>query len=188
MVLGVPVAVQLALQPLLRLGTAVPFQPALDRAGSGVEDEAGVRAQPLRVEQLGGVAARVPGAHAHGPVGEGGGDEVGDEAIELEPVPKLRVRRPVIAPLPAELLSLHAEDRGDDDRAGLVEQPVRLRLTSAEGRGRVEAVEESVAVEEEQSVLRATLRREEEQLELVGRQQLMVVEAEHDLAVALGQV
>jgi hypothetical protein len=45
-----------------------------------------------------------------------------------------------------------------------------------------------VAVEEEQPILRATLGGEEEQLELVGRQQLMVVEAEHALTVALGQV
>jgi hypothetical protein len=56
-VFGVPVAVQLALEPLLGLGAAVPLQPALNRAPSGVEDEAGVRAQPLGVEQLGRVAA-----------------------------------------------------------------------------------------------------------------------------------
>jgi hypothetical protein len=65
-------------------------------------------------------------------VGEGGCDQVGDDAIELEPVPKLRVRGPVGAALPTEPLSLHAEDRGDEDRARLVEQPVRLRLARAE--------------------------------------------------------
>jgi hypothetical protein len=111
---------------------AVPLQPALDRARRGVEDEAAVRAQPLGVEQLGGVAARVPVADAHARVGQGGGDEVGDEAVELEPVAELRMRGPVIAAVPAEPLSLDAEDGGDDDRAGLVEQPVRLRLAGAE--------------------------------------------------------
>jgi hypothetical protein len=110
------------------------------------------------------------------------------EAVELEPVAELRVRGPVIAALPAELLSLHTQHCSDEDRARLVEQPVRLRLAGAERRGRIEAVEQPVTVEEEQPILRATLRGEEEQLELVGRQQLVAVEAEHDLAVALGQV
>jgi hypothetical protein len=65
---------------------------------------------------------------------------------------------------------------------------VPLRLTGTERRWRVEAVEQPVPVEEEQPVLRTTLRGEEKQPELAGREQLMVVQAEHDLAVAPGQV
>jgi hypothetical protein len=80
---------------------------------------------------------------------------------------------PVVAALPAELLAFDAELRGDQDRARLVEQPVRLWLAVAERCGRVEAVEHAMAVEEQQPILRATRRREEQQRQLIGRQQLL---------------
>ena len=98
------------------------------------------------------------------------------------------MRAPVVAPLPAELLALDVVHGGDQERAGLVEQPVRLRLTRAERRRRVEAIEHAVAVEEEQPVLGSAPRREEEQLQLIGRQHPVPVQVERDLPVALGQM
>ncbi len=98
------------------------------------------------------------------------------------------MRAPVVAPLPAELLALEVVHGGDQERAGLVEQPVRLRLTRAERRRRVEAIEHAVAVEEEQPVLGSPSRREEEQLQLIGRQHPVPVQVERDLPVALGQM
>jgi hypothetical protein len=74
-------------------------------------------------------------------------------------VPELWVRRPVIAPLPAELLPLHTQHRGDEDGARLVEQPVPLGLRAGERRGRIEPVEEPVTVEKER---RSCARRFEE--------------------------
>jgi len=65
---------------------------------------------------------------------------------------------------------------------------VRVRFADDDRRGRIEAVEHALAVEEQQPVLRPPLRGEDEQLQLFGRQQLLVVEAESDLPVALGQV
>jgi hypothetical protein len=95
-------------------------------------------------------------------IDERGRDEVGDEAVRLQPVYQLPVRAPVVAALPAEPLALHAEQGGDQMGAGLVEQPVRLRLAGTEARGRVEAIEHPLPVEEEQPVLRAPPRREED--------------------------
>jgi hypothetical protein len=82
---------------------------------------------------------------------------------------ELGVRGPVVAPLPSELLTLHPEHGGDEQRARLVEQPVRLRLAGAEARGRVEAIDHALAVEEDQPILRTTLRREEQQRQLIRR-------------------
>lgn len=65
---------------------------------------------------------------------------------------------------------------------------MRLRLTGAERRRRVEAIEHAVAVEVEQSVLRPAAGREEEQLQLLGRQHPVPIQVERDLPVALGQV
>ena len=128
-----------------------------------------------------------PRPHRQRRLGERGG-EVGDEAVDLEPVRQLPVRAPVVAPLPAEPLALHPERGGDEVGTGLVEQPVRLRLAGAEARRRVEAIEHPLAVEEEQPVLRAPLGGEEEQRHLIGRQQLLLIEAERDLPIALCHV
>lgn len=98
------------------------------------------------------------------------------------------MRAPVLATLPGELLAVEVEAGGHQVGAGLVEQPVRLRLTGAAVRGGIEAIEHALPVEEEQPVLRSTLRCEEQERQLVGRQQLLVVEAECDLPVALGQM
>jgi hypothetical protein len=65
---------------------------------------------------------------------------------------------------------------------------VRLRLAGGEARGRVEAIEHTLAVEEEQPVLRPPRGGEEEQRQLIGRQQLLLVETERDLPIALCQV
>jgi hypothetical protein len=87
------------------------------------------------------------------------------------------------AALPAEPLALHAEHGGDEVGAGLVEQPVRLRLASAEARGRVEAIEQGRAA----GPARAASRRRE-QRQLTGRRQLLLEETERDLPIALCQV
>jgi hypothetical protein len=130
----------------------------------------------------------VPGGDSEFRVGQRRRDELGDEAIDPEPMSELRMRAPVLAPLPEKLLALEIEAGGDEERARFVEQPVRLWLARAKAGGRVEAVEHPVAVEEEQAVLRPTAGAEEEQPELVGRQHLLVVKAERELPVALCQV
>jgi hypothetical protein len=71
--------------------------------------------------------------------------------------------RPVVAPLPAEPLALHAEQGGDEVGAGLVEQPVRLRFACAGVRRWVQAIEHPPAVEEKQPLLRAPRGGEEKQ-------------------------
>ena len=73
-------------------------------------------------------------------------------------------------------------------RTGFVEQPVRLWLAGAERRGPVEAIEHAPSVEEEHPVLGPPLRGEEEGCQLIGRQQLLLVEAERDLPIALSHV
>jgi hypothetical protein len=156
-----PVVVEFLGQPRLCFGAAVPLQPALDRALGAVEQEAGVGPQQrlhLFVEPCRSVAGGVPGGHTERRRCQGGSDQVGDEAVRLQPVQQLRVRCPVVAPLPAEPLALDAEDPGDEDRPGLIDQPVRLRLAGAERGRRVEAVDHAMAVEEQQPILRATLR------------------------------
>lgn len=90
------------------------------------------------------------------------------------------------APSPAA--SAPPRHRRDENGAGLVQQPVRLRLAGAEAGGRVEAVEHPVAIQEQQPVLRPALRGEVEERELVGRQHLLVVEAQGYLPVTLGQM
>ena len=72
--------------------------------------------------------------------------------------------------------------------ASLVEQPVRLRFSGAERRRRIEAIEHALPVEEQQAVLRPSPRAEEQERQLVGGQQLLVVQGERDLPVALGQM
>src|SRR5581483_5959864 len=72
--------------------------------------------------------------------------------------------------------------------AGLIEQPVRLRLAGLEPGRWVEAVEHALPIQEQQPILRSTLRREGQQRQLVGSQHLLVVQAERDLPVALGQM
>jgi len=59
-------------------------------------------------------------------------------------------------------------------------------LPEPNGAGRVEAIEHTVPVEEEQPVLRPPSRREEEQLQLIRGQDAVPVEVERDLPVALG--
>jgi hypothetical protein len=98
------------------------------------------------------------------------------------------MRAPVVTPLPAELLALEVVHRGDEDRARLVEQPVRLRLARTEGRWRVEAIEHTVPVVKLLAVLGSSSRGEEEQLQLIGRQDTVPVQVERDLPVALGQM
>jgi hypothetical protein len=170
---------------------AYPFDVAIgDLNGDSRADLATVNTDPLRwppeqrlgVHEQGRWELRGQGRT------ERGGDEVGDEAVHLQPVRQLSVRAPVVAPLPAEPLAFDAEHGGDQVGAGLVEQPVRLRLAGAEARGRVEAIEHTLAVEEEQPVLRPPRGGEEEQRQLIGRQQLLLVEAERDLPIALCQV
>ncbi|MFY9578963.1 MAG: hypothetical protein WAQ33_06520 [Gaiellaceae bacterium] len=101
---------------------------------------------------------------------------------------ELRMRGPVVTAPPAELLALEPEHRADEDRARLVQQPVRLRLAGTEWRGRIEAIDDAIAMQEQQPILRTTPRREKEQLQLIRGQQLLVVENECDLAVTLGQM
>jgi hypothetical protein len=93
-----------------------------------------------------------------------------------------------VAALPAELLAFDTSRGGDENRAGLVEQPVRLRLAQPIRPRRVEAIEHALVVEEAKSILGSAFRAEEEQRQLVGRQQLVLVERERDRAVAFGQV
>jgi hypothetical protein len=95
---------------------------------------------------------------------------------------------PVVAALPAELLAFDAELRGDQDRARLVEQPVRGWLTGTERSRRVEAVEHAKPIKEQQPILRPTPRREEQQRQLIGSEQLLLVEHPDDFAVTLGQM
>ncbi|HET8606009.1 MAG TPA: hypothetical protein VFL66_03165 [Gaiellaceae bacterium] len=101
---------------------------------------------------------------------------------------ELRMRAPVLATLPGELLAVEVEAGGHQVGASLVKEPVRLRLTSTTARGGIEAIEHALPIEEQQPVLRSTPRGEEQQRQLVGEQHLLVVEAECDLPVALGQM
>jgi hypothetical protein len=84
--------------------------------------------------------------------------------------------------------AVEGEAGGHQVGAGIVEQPVRLRLAGLEPRRWVEAVEHALPVQEQQPILRSTLRREEQQRQLVGGENLLVVQAERDLPVALGQM
>jgi hypothetical protein len=95
---------------------------------------------------------------------------------------------PVVAALPAELLALHTERGAHENRAGLVQQPMRLRLPQPVRARRVEAVEHALVVEEAQTVLGSAFRAEEQQRQLVGGEQLVLIQRERDRAVALGQV
>ena len=95
---------------------------------------------------------------------------------------------PVVAALPPELLALDPEPSGDEDRACFVEQPVCLHLPQAERRGRVEAIDHALAVEEEQPILGSTPRREEQQLKLIRRQYLLLEQHVSDLPITLGQM
>lgn len=65
---------------------------------------------------------------------------------------------------------------------------MRLRLTGAEPGGRVEAVEHAMTVEEQQPILCPTLRREEQQRELIRRQHLLLEQHPDDLPVTFGQM
>ena len=151
-----------------------------------MQKQSGVGTDTL-LEPLGRRPRPGPYPHGHAWVTARGGDEVGDKT-GLEPVRQLPVRAPIVAGLPAEALALHAERGGDEMRTGFVEQPVRLWLAGAERRGRVEAIEHAPSVEEEQLVLGPPLRGEEEECQLIGRQQLLLVEAERDLPIALCHV
>jgi hypothetical protein len=96
------------------------------------------------------------------------GDQIGDEAVDLQPVGELRMRGPVVASPPVEVTAIDAEAGGHQVGAGLVEQPVRLRLAGVELRRRVEAIEHALPIQEQQTVLGSTLRAEEEQRQLIG--------------------
>ena len=79
-------------------------------------------------------AASTGGHHAptpRSPDAERGHDQIDKEAVHLQLVGELRMRAPVVATLPAELLPLEPEHRSDQQRARLIEQPVRLRLPRA---------------------------------------------------------
>jgi hypothetical protein len=52
---------------------------------------------------------------------------------------------------------------------------------------RIETIEHAPPVQEQQPILGSTLRREEQQRQLIGSQDLLVVQAERDLPVALCQ-
>jgi hypothetical protein len=78
-------------------------------------------------------------------------------------------RAPVLAALPAQLLALHATHRRHQQRTGFIQEPVRLRLASAEPRRRIEAVDDALAIEKQQPILRTTLRREIQQRQLIRR-------------------
>jgi hypothetical protein len=64
----------------------------------------------------------------------------------------------------------------DQHRSGFVEQPMGFRLPGAERSRGVEAIENTVAVEEQQPILRPAPGREEEQLQRVGRQHAVPVQ------------
>src|SRR6266536_2640252 len=100
----------------------------------------------------------------------------------------LRMRAPFVATTPAQLLALEAEHRRDQDRARLIEQPVRLRLPGPEWQRRIETIDDTVPVQEQQPILRTPPRREEKQLQLIGREYLLLVENERDLPVTLSQM
>jgi hypothetical protein len=57
----------------------------------------------------------------------------------------------------AELLALNAQHRCHKQRARLVQEPMRLRLTRAEPRRLEEAVDDALAVKERQPILRSPL-------------------------------
>ena len=98
------------------------------------------------------------------------------------------MRAPVVAALPTKLLTLLAQRSADEDRASLVQQPVRLRLAQPIRPWRVEAIEHALVVEEAQPVLGSAFGAEKEQRQLVGGEQLVLIQRERDRAVALRQV
>src|SRR5712691_3062407 len=98
------------------------------------------------------------------------------------------MRAPVLTPLPWKVAAVEVKAGGHQVGASLIEQPVRLRLPSAEPRRRIEAIEHALPIQKQQPILRTTLRAEEQQRQLVGREQVLVEEAKRDLPVALGQM
>jgi hypothetical protein len=191
LVLGLAVAAQLLVEPVERLGAAVPLQQQIDRATRCGEDELGVGADGAAhacAEAGRGRPRPKPGDDPDCRIAERRGDQVGDEAVDLQPVCELRVRGPVVAALPVELAAVEVEAGGHQVGAGLVEQLVRLRLAGLEPRLRIEAIEHALPIQKQQPILGSTLRREEQQRQLLRGQDLLVVEAERDLSVALGQM
>src|SRR5205823_2585348 len=89
-----------------------------------------------------------PRDHPERRIAEGRCDQVGDEAIDLQPVWELRMRSPVVAALPAEVAAVNIEAGGHQVGTSLVKQPVRLRLPGAKARGRIKAVEDALPIEE----------------------------------------
>jgi hypothetical protein len=70
--------------------------------------------------------------------------------------------------------------------ANLIEQPVSLRLTERERTGGIEAVDHAMAKQPEETILAATARAEEQQAQLIGREDPLAIEKPGDLTVALG--
>jgi hypothetical protein len=101
---------------------------------------------------------------------------------------QLRIRAPVVAPLPPQLLALQPQRGGDQDRTTLVQEPMRLRLPQPVWSRRIETVDDALVEEEVQPILRPAPGAEEQQSQLIRGQQLMLVQRERDLAVALSQM
>jgi hypothetical protein len=102
-------------------------------------------------------------AHTQGPLRERRRNQIGEEAVRFQPVQQLRMRAPVVAALPAELLALLPQRSADEDRARLVKQPVRLRPAKPIRPRRIEAIEHALAVEEAQPVLGSAFGAKKEQ-------------------------
>jgi hypothetical protein len=118
---------------------------------------------------------------------EARGDHTADEGVALQPMCEVRVLVEVLLAIPGKALSLTAESGCDEMSADLIEQPVSLGLTERERTGGIEAVDHAMAMQPQQTILAATQRAEEEQSQLVGREDLLSVEKPGDLTVALGR-
>jgi hypothetical protein len=98
------------------------------------------------------------------------------------------MRAPVVPTLAAELLALDVESCRDEQRATVIEQPVGLRLPMPEWASRIEAIHDTVTVQEQQPILRTAPGGEEQQRELPGRENAVLEQRLGDLQVTLGQM
>ena len=129
-----PVVVELLPEHVAGLGAPVPLKDTVHRPSGNIAGTPRVRSQNPGV--LIRFAASLEKCHDVTPISRArqlSGDQIGDEPVGLKPMRQLRVRGPVIATLPTKLLAVDTPGRSDQDRAGLVEQPVRLRLPRPNG-------------------------------------------------------